>query len=225
VAPELRAGGYVKLSVSDTGAGMDEATLERIFEPFYTTKAPGHGTGLGLSVAHGIVRSHEGAITVESQLGVGTTFHVYLPVADATVTDAAAPAAADLRGHGEHVLYVDDEEAIVEVASRLLTDLGYRVTGATDADEALLDVRSRPYEFDVLVTDLAMPGLPGIELARQVREIRPGIPIVLTSGYVRPEDAAAMQRLGPVDVILKSTLVADLAPTLHRLLTRPQPDS
>jgi CheY-like chemotaxis protein len=93
------------------------------------------------------------------------------------------------------------------------------VTGATDAGPALADVRSRPYEFDVLVTDLAMPGLPGAELARQVREIRPGIPIVLTSGYVRPEDADAVQRLGAVDVILKSTLVADLGPTLHRLLT------
>jgi signal transduction histidine kinase/ActR/RegA family two-component response regulator len=219
VAPELRAGRYVRLSVGDTGSGMDEATRERIFEPFYTTKAPGHGTGLGLSVVHGIVKSHDGAITVESQVGVGTTLHVYLPAADATMADAAAPAAADLRGHGEHVLYVDDEEAIVEVASRLLTDLGYRVTGATDAGRALADLQSRPYEFDVLVTDLAMPGLPGAELARQVRDIRPGIPVVLTSGYVRPEDADAVQRLGPVDVILKSTLVADLGPTLHRALT------
>jgi signal transduction histidine kinase len=221
VAPELRAGRYVRLSVSDTGSGMDEATLERIFEPFYTTKAPGHGTGLGLSVAHGIVKSHDGAIAVESQVGIGTTFHVYLPAVDATVTDAAPPAVADLGGHGEHVLYVDDEEPIVEVASRLLADLGYRVTGATDAGQALLDVQSRPYEFDVLVTDLAMPGLPGAELARQVREIRPGIPIVLTSGYVRPEDAEAVQQLGAVDVILKSNLVADLGPTLHRLLTGP----
>ena len=225
LAPGLREGRYVKLSVSDTGSGMDKATVERIFEPFFITKAPGHGTGLGLSVVHGIMKSHDAAITVDSQVGVGTSFHLYFPVAEATITASGASAAGDLHGHGEHVLYVDDEEAIVDVATRLLKDLGYRVTGTTDAGLALAEIRSRPYEFDVLVTDLAMPGLPGAELARQVRDIRPGIPVVLTTGYVRPEDAEAVQRLGVVDVIVKPNLVADLGPTLHRLLTgqRPSP--
>jgi CheY-like chemotaxis protein len=169
------------------------------------------------------VKSHGAAITVESQVGVGTIFRLYFPATETPVIESAAPAAADLHGHGEHVLYVDAEEAIVDVASRLLTDLGYRVTGTTSPGHALADVRSRPYEFAVLVTDLATPGLPGAELARRVREIRPGIPVVLTSGYLRPEDAEAVHRLGEVDVILKSTLVADLGPTLHRLLTGSRP--
>ena len=223
LAPELRAGRYVRLSVSDTGSGMDGTTLEHIFEPFYTTKAPGHGTGLGLSVVHGIVKSHDAAIRVESQVGVGTTFHLYFPAVAAPGPEAPVPTPTDLRGHGEHVLYVDDEEPIVDVATRLLGDLGYRVTGVTDARLALADFRSRPYEFDVLVTDLAMPELPGAELARQVRELRPGIPVVLTSGYVRPEDAEAVQRLGAVDVIRKPRLAADLGPTLHRRLTGQRP--
>jgi PAS domain S-box-containing protein len=220
VAPELGEGRYVKLSVSDTGSGMDRATLERIFEPFYTTKAPGHGTGLGLSVVHGIMKSHDAAITVDSQVGVGTTFHLYFPAADSTVTQAAAPPTQEPRGDGEHVLYVDDEEAIVSVATLVLHGLGYRVTGSTDAGQALEDFRSRPYEFAAVVADLSMPGLSGAELARQVREIRPGIPVVLTSGYVRPEDAEAVQPLGLGAVLPKPSLVADLGPTLHRLLTR-----
>ena len=220
VAPELREGRHVKLSVGDTGCGMDGATLERIFEPFFTTKAVNHGTGLGLSVVHGILKSHAAAITVESQPGRGTTFHLYFPAADATVADATAPGAEDVRGHGEHILCIDDEEAIVDVATLLLEGLGYRVTGSTDAGQALEDFRSRPYEFAAVVTDLAMPGLSGADLARQVREIRPGIPIVVTSGYVSPEDTEAVQRLGVGDVISKPDIVADLGPTLHRLLAR-----
>ena len=223
IAPELREGRYLKLSVSDTGCGMDRATLEHIFEPFYTTKPAGQGTGLGLSVVHGIMKSHDAAITVDSQVGVGTTFHLYFPAVDWTLADAAPPPAADARGHGEHVLFVDDEEAIVHVATLLLRRLGYRVTGSGDAVQALDDFRSRPYEFAAVVTDLSMPGLSGVDLARWVHEIRPGVPIVLTSGYVRPEDIAAMRRLGAVDVIMKPSLVADLGPALHRLLTGSQP--
>ncbi len=219
-ALELREGTYAELSVSDTGRGMDRMTLERIFEPFYTTKPAGHGTGLGLSVVHGIVKSHAAAITAESQVGLGTVFRLYFPAAASTAAPAAAATARDLRGRGEHVLYVDDEEAIVYVVTLTLQELGYRVTGATDARQALGDVRARPNELDALVTDLSMPGLTGIELARQVREIRPGIPIVLTSGYLRPEDAEAVRRVGDVEVILKPNLVADLGPTLHRLLSR-----
>jgi CheY-like chemotaxis protein len=216
---------YVCLSVTDTGTGIEPAVLERIFEPFYTTKPPGSGTGLGLSVVHGIVKSHEAAITVESQVGLGTTFILYFPAVDTTAPPAAAPVARDVRGHGEHVLYVDDDEAIVCVATLTLQALGYRVTGATDAAGALADFRSRPHEFDALVTDLSMPGLPGFELARQARETRPGIPIVLTSGFIRPEDAEAVRRVGDVQVIMKPNLIADLGPALHRLLARSRPDA
>ena len=223
VAPGLRKNRYTKLSVGDTGCGMDRATLERVFEPFFTTKAPGHGTGLGLSVVHGIVKSHDAVITVESHVGVGTTFHLYFPAADALAAEAPAPPAEEPRGHGEHVLYVDDEEAIVYVATLTLQALGYRVTAATDARQALADFRSRPFEFDVVVTDLSMPGLSGADLARQAREIRPDIPVVLTSGYIRPGDDDLARRHGDVAVVLKPNLIADLGPTLHRLLSRPSP--
>ena len=219
IAPELREGRYAKLSVGDTGSGMDRATLERIFEPFFTTKGPGHGTGLGLSVVHGIVRSHDAAIVVESQVGMGTTFHLYFPAAAAAVADATPPSVREVRGQGEHVLCVDDEEAIVYVATLILSRLGYRVTGSIDAVEALQDFRARPDQFAAVVTDLAMPGLSGLDLAREVRELRPELPIVLITGYVRAEDAHAVQRLG-LDVILKPNIVADLGPTLHRLLSR-----
>ena len=219
IAPELRAGRYARLSVRDTGSGMDPATLERIFEPFYTTKAPGQGTGLGLSVVHGIMTSHDAAITVDTQVGVGTTFHLYFPAADVTAAADAARPARERHGRGEHILFVDDEEAIVYVATLILRRLGYRVTGATDAVQALQEFRSRPHEFAAVVTDLAMPGLSGHDLARQVREIRPDIPVVLTSGYVRPGDVEAAQRLGVGEVLLKPNLVGDLEATLHRVLT------
>jgi CheY-like chemotaxis protein len=219
IAPELRSGRYARLSVGDTGSGMDPATLERIFEPFYTTKAPGQGTGLGLSVVHGIMKSHDAVITVDSQVGVGTTFHLYFPAADPSVGEDAAPPAREVHGHGEHILFVDDEEAIVDVATLILSRLGYRVTGSTDAVQALQDFRARPHEFAAVVTDLAMPGLSGHDLARQIRDIRPDLPIVLTSGNVRPADAEAAQRLGVGDVLLKPNLVGDLGATLHRVLT------
>jgi PAS domain S-box-containing protein len=218
LAPELREGRHVELTVGDTGAGMDGATLERIFEPFFTTKAPGRGTGLGLSVVHGIVKSHGAAITVDSQVGVGTTFHLYFPGVDAALTEGPAPPAVEGHGRGERILCVDDEEAIVEVASLILERLGYRVTGVTDAVRALEEFRARPSEFAAVVTDLGMPGLSGAELLRRVRELRPGVPVVLTSGYLRPEDAETLQGLGGIDVVLKPNLVADLGPTLHRLL-------
>jgi signal transduction histidine kinase/CheY-like chemotaxis protein len=225
VAPELPAGRYAALSVADTGTGMDRATLERIFEPFFTTKAPGHGTGLGLSVVHGIVKSHNAAITVDSQVGAGTTFHLYFPTVDATAAVATGPQVEEARGEGEHILYVDDEEAIVYVATLILRRLGYRVTGTTDAFRALREFQSQPDGFAAVVTDLAMPGLSGHDLARQLREIRPDVPIVLTSGYVQAEDAETAQRLGIGEIILKPNLLADLGPTLRRALTGPAPDS
>jgi PAS domain S-box-containing protein len=216
---DLPAGSYVRLSVSDTGCGMDPATLERIFEPFFTTKPVGEGTGLGLSVVHGIMKSHDGAIAVESRPGAGATFHLYFPVADAgAVAAAASPATADPRGHGEHVLFVDDEEAVVYMTSRILERLGYRVTGLTDARQALDTFRARADDFDAVVTDLAMPGLPGLELAREVRRLRPDLPVVFTSGFVPPEDVAALRDLAPADLVLKPHTVTELAPTLNRLL-------
>jgi len=168
--PELHPGSYVRLTVSDTGTGMDAAILGRIFEPFFTTKPSGQGAGLGLSVVHGIVRSHGGAVIVESQLGIGSTFHVYFP----ECTEAAAPllsappASKAIQGRGEHILYVDDEEALVFLAVRFLERYGYRVDGHTRAAEGVEAFRANPHSYDLVITDYNMPGMSGMEVAQQL---------------------------------------------------------
>jgi len=216
----LPEGRYVRLSLMDDGCGMDAATLERIFEPFFTTKARGEGTGLGLPVVHGIVQSHEGAITAYSALGKGTTFHVYFPAVevDAALALPRPVATESVRGEGERVLYVDDEEALVFLAERVLKRLGYRVSAYTDPAAALEAFRARPDDFDVVVTDLSMPEMSGRDLARGLLQIRPDVPIVLTSGYVRSEDVESAKQLGIRDVLLKPNTVEDLGKVLHALL-------
>jgi CheY-like chemotaxis protein len=154
------------------------------------------------------VRGHGGAISVESHVGVGTTFHVYFPAA----AEAFAP-----RGHGEHVLFVDAEGRRIDEATRTLERLGYQVTVTTDADRALEDFRARPYDFDVIVADLALPGRAGTELARRLREIRPGIPIVLTAADVAAPGAGEVP--APGAVVARASLVAELGTTLRRILT------
>jgi len=213
-----RSGKYVRMTVRDTGAGMTPEVLERIFEPFFTTKPRGQGTGLGLSVVHGIVRSHEGAIEVASRPGSGSSFHVYLPVASG---DAKAPAPGTQepqRGAGQHILYLDDEESLVFLITRVLERLGYRVTGFTDAEAALAAFRAAPASFDAVVTDLSMPGLSGNDVAKQILAVRPDIPIVMTSGYVRAEDRALALATGVRELVMKPNTVDALGQVLHRLL-------
>jgi CheY-like chemotaxis protein len=216
--PELAEGDYARVCVSDNGCGMDHAVLALVFEPFFTTKGPGHGTGLGLSVVHGIMTSHDGAVRVESEPGKGTTFSLFIPARTEARTGSAACQSEGVRGDGEHILYVDDEEALVFLATRMLERLGYRVTGYSDPRQALHDFRLRPGEFDAVVTDLAMPGLSGADLARELRTLRPDVPIVMISGYLRPEDADAARRLGVEDLIPKPESVEQIAEVLHRRL-------
>jgi CheY-like chemotaxis protein len=223
-SPDLREGRYARLSVSDNGCGMDKATLERIFDPFFTTKPAGQGTGLGLSTVHGIMRGHEGAITVYSQPGKGTTFRLYFPGAADAAAEVEAPRPEIASGHGQHVLYIDDEDALVRLATRTLRRLGYKITGYTDPAQALQAFRSRAHEFDVVVTDLSMPGMSGFDLARGLLEIRPDVPIVMTSGYLRPEDQETALRIGIRALILKPNTVEELGSVLDKLL-RDQADS
>jgi CheY-like chemotaxis protein len=205
--------------VRDDGCGMDKATLDRVFEPFFTTKAPGQGVGLGLSVVHGIMQNHGGAITVYSEPGKGTAFHLYFPAAAGEAAAEPGPMPAEVaRASGERVLFVDDEEALVFLAERTLQRMGYRVSGHTDPLRALEAFRSQPGEFDVVVTDLSMPGMSGADLARALLELRPDVPIVMTSGYVRAEDVESARRLGIRAVILKPNTVEELGATLHALL-------
>jgi PAS domain S-box-containing protein len=181
---DLEPGAYVVLSVIDQGEGMDAATRGRVFEPFFTTKRPGEGTGLGLSVVHGIVHSHGGCIELKSAPHEGTTFRTYFPAA-ATVEEPVAEAGAvEAAGGGEHILIVDDEPAIVGLLQRILESRGFRVTAFTSSEEALSGFRDQADEFDAVITDQTMPRMNGTELARAVHELRPDTPVVLTTGYV-----------------------------------------
>lgn len=211
-APDLAEGQYLRVGVIDDGCGMDESTARHACDPFFTTKAAGEGTGLGLSVVHGIVRNHGGAITIESEVGRGTAVHFYLPARHAPARQECASTVAG--GRGRSVLYVDDEEALVYLASRVLTRFGYRVTGYSDAVKALHDFRAHPGDFDVVVSDVAMPGLSGHALAESLLALRRDLPIVLLSGYLRPEDARFAAELGIRHVMLKPSTVEEMARTL-----------
>jgi len=213
----LNAGRYVRLTVRDTGHGMDRDTLERIFEPFFTTKPPGEGTGLGLSVVHGIVASHGGAIHVDSAPGRGTTFTVYLPVSAAPEPAVAAIALADVKGQ-ERVLVVDDDAPVATVTQRVLERSGYRVTMRTSSSEALALLRADPGQFDLVLTDQTMPVLTGMQLAEAVHALRPDLPIILTSGFADVPGAAERRALGIRELLLKPANPRDLASAVRRVL-------
>jgi PAS domain S-box-containing protein len=216
-ATDLHAGRYARITVSDNGCGMDRATLDRIFDPFFTTKPPGKGTGLGLSVVHGIVRGHDGAVRVYSQPGKGTTFRIYLPVSGKATARGADADVTEARGAGEHVMYIDDEESLVFLGKRVLEKLGYRVTGFSDPSQALLAFQQQPGAFDVVVTDLSMPGMSGFHLAGAMLKTRPDLPIVMTTGYVRPEDKEEARCSGIRELILKPNTIEELGRALDRI--------
>lgn len=216
--PDLRAGMYVRLGIRDEGHGMDAETMRRIFEPFFTTKAPGEGTGLGLSAVHGIMRNHDGAVTVTSQPGEGTQFHLYFPVHPDEVADA--PAESPLpRGSGERVLVVDDEEPLAVLAQRLLQNLGYSAEAVTDPQLAIAALRERPDEYRILMTDYSMPGMTGLELARRARQARPGIAVVLSSGYNSRITPARMREGGIASLLPKPYTLDTLASSMVRALS------
>ena len=214
---DLPAGPYVLLSVSDTGKGMDPETLKRIFDPFFTTKAPGQGSGLGLSVVHGIVKGHRGAIGVHSRPGVGTTFEILLPAEPATDPQPQASSRV-LPGNGERILYVDDERPLVQVATILLERLGYKVQGFTNPAAALDALRAAPETWSILITDLSMPGMNGLELARQVSGIRPDLPVLLSSGNLDAAPSDEARRLGIRGVLAKPHSLEELAGRVRDIL-------
>jgi PAS domain S-box-containing protein len=222
--PGLHEGPYVCLTISDDGCGMDRATLDRVFDPFFTTKPVGQGTGLGLSVVHGIVSSYDGAVSVYSQPGQGTSFLLYFPASEASKADFAPLVSrpASRTAHNENLLYIDDEEALVTLGTLLLERLGYHVTGHVDAVAAITEFRANPSRFAAVITDLSMPRISGFEVARQLRSIRPDIPIVLASGYLRPEDEQQAADVGIQHVLLKPSTVDALARTLDEVLTHAQ---
>ncbi len=218
--PGLAPGSHLRLSVSDTGSGIDAGTQARIFEPFFTTKATGQGTGLGLAVVHGIVQAHGGAIVVDSKLGAGTTFHVYLPAAavDAPAIAAAAPPIA--HGTGQHIVFVDDEPALVHLAKDLLGDLGYRVSGYTNAQEALMALRDHLDEVDLVISDLTMPEMSGLELARALLGIRSDLPIIIATGYSGALTQEQVQAAGIRALLIKPAVLESLAAAVHEHLQK-----
>jgi CheY-like chemotaxis protein len=215
----LKIGPYVRLAVSDTGHGIESATIERIFDPFFTTKAQGEGTGMGLSVVYGIVMSYGGDILVESVPGKGTTFSIYLPQV-ATGGESEEVKDEPLVGGHEHILLVDDEEAIVNVAETLLEGLGYEVTAHTSSMDALASFREQPEEYDLVITDLTMPQMNGIVLSQELLEIHPGLPILLISGAHENFTMETARAIGVDASLMKPFLTHELANRIREMLDR-----
>lgn len=207
--PPLQAGRWIRLSVSDTGVGMDETTARRVFEPFFSTREDGTGTGLGLAVVQSIVQGHDGTVLVESDPGKGTTFHVYLPEVQ---EDLSRP------GNGQHLMLVDDHPGMARVSARLLETLGYRTTVFDDPREALAAFRASPTGFDAVLTDLSMPQMSGEDFTRELRELRPELPVIVSSGMASELDEEARQRMRIDAVLVKPWRLEEAVAALQRVL-------
>jgi CheY-like chemotaxis protein len=210
-------GAYAHLSVTDTGHGMDVATQARIFDPFFSTKPPGLGTGLGLAVVHGIVASHHGHIAVRSRPGGGTTFNLHFPVTEADPADLPIPAALEqvVHGQGQRVMYIDDDEVMLLMVSRLLERLGYQGTCLSDPVAALATVQAHTGAFDVVVSDYNMPQMTGLEIARALRASTANTPMVISSGFISDELRLAA---GVVELMRKENTLEELGALLGRVL-------
>jgi signal transduction histidine kinase/ActR/RegA family two-component response regulator len=216
----LSPGRYIMLKVSDTGKGIEESVIERIFEPYFTTKSKGEGTGMGLAMVHGIVKSLGGAINVLNEPGKGATFYVYLPEvvsdsADAEMVFMDFP----VRGN-ERILLVDDEEQIVEMLEEMLEHLGYRLTVTTSSEEALKLFHFDPDAYDLVITDQTMPKITGVELSKRLRDIRSDIPVVLCTGYNEMVTQGKLNAAGINEYLIKPIQWNEIAGTVRQLLDK-----
>jgi len=208
----MRPGPYVLLEVSDTGCGMDQATLAKVFDPYFTTKDKDKGTGLGLATVHGIMKAYGGHIAVYSEPGTGTCFRLYFPVAasdspqDRSVQDSPLP-----RGNGERIMVVDDESVIVDLERSLLEGMGYAVTGFTDSEEALRALRVRIGDFDLVISDMTMPKVTGLDLLKEIKALRPALPIILCTGFSELINEEIAAKYGVSSYLKKPLLSRDLA--------------
>jgi PAS domain S-box-containing protein len=217
VPADLKPGPYIRMAVRDTGLGIDPAIMNRIFDPFFTTKAQGEGTGLGLSVVYGIIKSHGGSIAIESAVGRGSTFHVYLPrTPEAEREDDRKKAPAS--GGSEHILFVDDEVVLVDMGERMLNALGYRVTAVSNGAEALATFRENPGDFDLVITDMTMPGMTGAELSREILKIKPGFPIILCTGFSEIISEGEAKAMGIRRFLMKPVFLDTLAGEIRTVL-------
>lgn len=216
--PELAPGTYFRLSVTDTGHGMSPEVIERIFEPFFTTKPVGEGTGLGLSVVHGIIKDHGGEITVTSRPGHGTTFKLYLPAAQPRQFDTAFNADGPVPGAHERIMVVDDEEPLANMMQQRLSRLGYDVVAFPSSAEALKQFQSAPSRFDLVITDRVMPQLTGDALARELQRVQPDIPVILCSGSGPGTDLDLAQSSATFAFVSKPVDFTELSKTIRRVL-------
>jgi PAS domain S-box-containing protein len=217
---ELSAGEYLSLSVSDTGPGIAEELKERIFEPFFTTKGKGEGTGMGLSVVHGIVKSHGGAIRVHSSPGQGAEFQVLLPLIKSAPDDPILSSQQDtpVPEGTERILFVDDEAPLVDVATRMLGKYGYRLKGCTSSREAMSLFKAAPEDFDLIITDQTMPHMTGLELAKACMTIRPDIPVILCTGFSESVSEEQARRDGIRAFVMKPLVTFQLASTIRSVM-------
>jgi CheY-like chemotaxis protein len=213
----LKPGEYVEIKVSDTGVGISPDAIGSIFDPYFTTKKPGEGTGMGLALVHGIVESYGGKITVASQPGVKTVFTIYLPKINTQMTSSDTEAKILPRGT-EHILYVDDELPLATLGGLILESLGYSVTTRTDSVEALALFRAQPNKFDLVITDMTMPNMTGDQLAAEMMKIRFDIPIILCTGYSKKMSDKAASAIGIRAFAYKPIVKADLARTIRKVL-------
>lgn len=213
----LKHDNYIELSVSDTGTGIPPEIINSIFEPYFTTKESGEGTGMGLAMVHGIVESYGGKITVESVLGKGTTFTIYLPVTRKRKTRRSYEPEKLPKGT-ERILFVDDEATIAKMGSQVLRQLGYLVTTRTSSIEALKLFRSRLNDFDLIITDMTMPNMTGDKLAIEMIKVRPDIPVILCTGYSKKITDESAFEMGIKALAYKPIVKADLAKTIRKVL-------
>ncbi len=218
---DLRTGTYLQLTVSDNGHGIPKDIIDRVFDPFFTTKERGEGTGMGLSVVHGIVKSHGGLINVYSEPGEGTSFHVYLPVIpSAEIVAESEPEEETLPTGSERILVVDDEETIAEIAHDMLASLGYSVTVCRSSREALDAFLEHPDAFDLVITDQTMPGMTGVQLAKEIRQQRPDMPVILCTGYSAQLSEERVRTAGIKRLIMKPFMINEMAVVIRDVLNR-----
>ena len=216
--PRLSETDCIRLTVRDTGIGMDKATRSRIFEPFFTTKAVGEGTGMGLAVVHGIVQNLNGAIVVDSEPGKGSVFAVYLPQLTVAKALASLPANESYRGGSERILLVDDEEPVAEFGRLALEQLGYQITARTGSVEALKLFQAAPDRFDLVITDLMMPNLNGFDLAKGILSLRPHLPIILLTGFSEIVTTEYARKIGFRELVMKPVVKSEIARVVRQVL-------
>ena len=215
--PGMRASHYLKLTISDTGHGMKPEVLKRIFEPYYTTKAKGAGTGMGLAVVHGIVKGFAGTITVRSEPNEGTTFEIFIPRVK-NATKSATRLREDLQTGNERILLVDDEQAIVDIGKKMLERLGYTVSIRTNGVEALELFKNQPEKYDLVITDLTMPNMTGEKLARELLKIHSGIPVILCTGFSDQLTKEEAIEIGVKDFIMKPVAMNQMSKSIRKAL-------